>query len=238
MNPAIRDIARMIDHSVLHPKLTDRDLEAHCALARKFGAATVCVKPYHVSLGASLVKGSQTGVCAVAGFPHGNSKNEIKTAEAEQAISDGATEVDMVVNIGKVLEHDWKYIHHEINAINEACIRGGALLKVIFETDYVSRDEDKIELCRICNDIRVGFVKTSTGFGFVPDGNGKYSYTGATDHDIVLMRKYCHPEIGVKAAGGIRTLDRLLRVRELGATRVGATATDSILEEARRRFGK
>ena len=233
---SLRQIAKMIDHSILHPTFTDDDLLKNCETALNYDVATVCVKPFHVAQAARAVSGTGVGVCAVIGFPHGNGTTRIKKQEAEQVIQDGATEVDMVVNIGKVLQHDWEYVSGELSLLNEACTQNGAILKVIFETDFVTQDSDKIRLCEICNRHRVAFVKTSTGYGFVKGENGLYSYKGATEHDIRLMRKHCSPEVQVKAAGGVRDLDRLLMVRDWGATRVGATATAGIMEEARARF--
>jgi deoxyribose-phosphate aldolase len=232
----VKDIAKMIDHSILHPTFTDKDLEKHCAIAKKYDVATVCVKPYHTLQASALLKGTDVAVCAVIGFPHGNSTVEIKKAETMQVIKDGAAEVDMVVNIGKVLQQDWDYIDKELNTINTACTQNGAILKVIFETDFVANDADKIKLCELCNKNKIAFVKTSTGYGFVKGANGDYNYAGATDHDLKLMRKYSNPEVQVKASGGVRDLERILQVKELGATRVGATATEIIIEEARKRF--
>ncbi len=232
----VRQIAKMIDHSVLHPTFTDQDLRQNCEIAGKYDVATVCVKPFHVRPAAGILSGTGVGICAVIGFPHGNSTIGIKQEEALQVIRDGATEVDMVVNIGKVLQHDWQYITNEVGTLNDACTGNGAILKVIFETDFVTRDADKIRLCEICSRHGAAFVKTSTGYGFVKGENGLYSYRGATEHDIRLMRKNCSPEVQVKAAGGVRNLDQLLKVREWGAARVGATATESIMEEAKARF--
>jgi deoxyribose-phosphate aldolase len=232
----VTDIAKMIDHSILHPTFTDRDLAENCAIAKKYRVATVCVKPYHVSLAAEILKGSDVAVCAVIGFPHGNSTIAIKKAETLQVIHDGATEVDMVVNIGKVLQEEWSYVDEELKTINDTCVRNGAILKVIFETDFVTMEDDKIKLCELCNKHKIAFVNTSTGYGFVKAKDGSYFYNGATDEDLKLMRKYCLPEVQVKAAGGIRTLDHILKVRELGVTRVGATATESIMQEAMKRI--
>jgi deoxyribose-phosphate aldolase len=232
----IDNIAKMIDHSILHPTFTDDDLKNNCEIAKNYHVATACVKPYHTKMAADILKGSHVAVCAVIGFPHGNSTIDIKAAETLQVINDGAAEVDMVINIGKVLQGDWNYINNEIKIIQDACSRNNAQLKVIFETDYITRDEYKIKLCECCSDHKVAFVKTSTGYGFIKGNDGKYSYEGATEHNIKLMRKYCAPEVQIKAAGGIRNLDLVLKMRELGVTRVGATATADILEEAKRRF--
>jgi deoxyribose-phosphate aldolase len=230
------DIARMIDHSILHPTFTDDDLKRNCEIAEKYHTATVCVKPYHTKRAAEILNGSDVAICAVIGFPHGNSTIDIKAAETIQVIKDGAAEVDMVVNIGKVLQGDWNYIDSEIKAIQDTCLRNNAILKVIFETDFITRDKDKIKLCEICTQYKVAFVKTSTGYGFVKGSDGTYSYEGATEYNVKLMRKYCAPEIQIKAAGGIRNLEQVLKMRELGVTRIGATATAEIIEEAKRRF--
>ena len=224
-------LAKMIDHSLLHPTMTDRDVLHGCALARKYDVATACVKPCAVGMSRQALAGSEVGVCSVIGFPHGNSSTAIKVAETLQAVQDGATEIDMVINIGKALGGQWNYVSDEIKAINEACLDQQAILKVIFETDYL-RDEQIIRLCVICSGHKVAFVKTSTGYGFVKQANGFYSYAGATDHNLSLMRAHSAPEVRIKAAGGVRTLDDLLRVRALGATRIGATATETILEDA------
>ena len=230
------DIAGMIDHSILHPTFTDTDLKRNCEIAEKYHTATVCVKPYHTKMAAELLNGSGVAVCAVIGFPHGNSTIDIKAAETLQVIKDGAAEVDMVVNIGKVLQGDWNYIDSEIKTIQDTCLRNSAIVKVIFETDFITHDEDKIKLCEICSRHKTAFVKTSTGYGFVKGSDGKYSYEGATEHNVKLMRTYCAPEIQIKAAGGIRNLEQVLKMRELGVTRIGATATAEIVEEAKKRF--
>jgi deoxyribose-phosphate aldolase len=232
---SLLSLAKMIDHSLLHPTMTDLDLLEGCLLAASYHVATVCIKPYGVSLAVEQLAGTDVGVCTVVGFPHGNSKPNVKIFETEQAIEEGAAEVDMVVNVGKVLSKEWNYISGEIKAINQACVSHGAILKVIFENDYLPDDEYKIKLCEICSDARVAFVKTSTGYGFTKQAGGGYNYAGATEHDLQLMRKYCDPQIQVKAAGGVRTLDDLLRVQSLGVTRVGATATRAILIEAKNR---
>jgi len=232
----VKELAKMIDHSLLHPTMTDAILKQECEVAKKYDVASVCIKPYAVKDAVEWLKGTDVLVGTVIGFPHGNSTIEVKVNETKQAIADGASEIDMVVNIGKVLSEDWDYIEKEISTINSATGSGGAILKVIFENDYLPDDRFKIKLCEICSEIKVAFVKTSTGYGFVKGSDGKYSYQGATEHDLKLMRQYSAPEVQVKAAGGVRILDDLLKVRELGVTRVGATATIAILEEAKRRF--
>lgn len=233
-NPSLRDLAKMIDHSLLHPTMTDADIRKGCEICRKYDIAAACIKPYSIPMVRELLAGSDVGVCAVIAFPHGNSAPAIKVREAEEAAKAGSTEIDMVVNIGKVLGGDWKYVSDEIRDINNAVVQNGAILKVIFENDYL-QDEHIIRLCEICSEHKVAFVKTSSGYGFVKQPNGDYNYKGATDHHLALMRKHSAPEVQIKAAGGVRTLDDLLRVRALGATRSGATATEAILEEAKKR---
>lgn len=231
---SLRDISRMIDHSMLHPTMTDQVLHEGAETAREQNCASACVKPYAVPMAAEILKGSETVVCAVTGFPHGNSHVDLKVAETERAIAEGAVEIDTVVNIGKVLGGDWDYVTDELDRINQACVKSGAILKVIFENDYLS-DDRIIRLCQICTELRIAFVKTSSGYGFVKQPSGDYNYKGATDHHLKLMREHSGPEVQVKAAGGVRTLDDLLRVRALGVTRSGATATVAIIEEARTR---
>jgi deoxyribose-phosphate aldolase len=224
--PTFAELARMFDHSLLQPVLTDADLEKGCGVAREYGVASVCIKPYAVAKAAQWLKGSSVAVCTVIGFPHGGHVTRIKVAEAEQAMADGATELDMVVNIGKVLSRDWDYVRADIAAVVAAAHKRKALVKVIFENCFL-QDEHKERLCQICGEVRADFVKTSTGYG---DG-------GATDHDLALMRRCSPPHVQVKAAGGVRTFERVLAVRALGVTRVGATATKAILDECRVKLG-
>jgi deoxyribose-phosphate aldolase len=232
--PSVLDLAKMIDHSLLHPTMTDEQIRAGLAVARRCACATACVKPYSVPMATAALAGSGVGVCAVTGFPHGNSHLALKIAEAERAIAEGATEIDVVVNIGKVLGGDWACVSAEIEAVNAACVGRGAILKVIFENDYL-QEAHIIRLCEICTEHGVAFVKTSTGYGFVKQPGGDYNYRGATDAHLALMRKHSGPKVQIKAAGGVRTLNDLLRVRALGVTRVGATATEAMLAEAVKR---
>lgn len=227
----------MIDHSILHPTMTDDDLLRECEVALKYNVASVCVKPYAVRKAAEILKGSDVLVGCVIGFPHGNSSTGVKVFEAEQACKDGADEIDMVINIGKALGGDWEYVENEIKAVADACHRNNAIVKVIFETDYVTRTEDKIKLCGICTRAVADFVKTSTGYGFVKNKEGTYNYTGATVEDIELMRRHSGPNVQVKCAGGVRTLGDLIKMKTAGATRSGATATVAMLEEAKKLFG-
>jgi len=219
------DIAKMIDHSLLQPVLTDAELEEGCRLAREYDVASVCIKPYAVSMAAALLKGSAVAIGTTIGFPHGGHATPIKLAEAEQALADGARELDMVVNIGKVLSKDWRYVADDIRAVVEAAHRRQALVKVIFENCFL-HDDHKERLCRICGELRADFVKTSTGYGA----------TGATDEDLKLMRRCSPPHVKVKAAGGVRNFDRVLAVRAIGVGRVGATASKVILDECMARL--
>lgn len=233
----LKEISKMIDHSLLHPTMTDKELIEGCNIALDYDVAAVCIKPYFVKECANLLKGSNVKICSVIGFPHGNGTIVAKVFETKLACKDGATEIDMVVNAGKVLGEDWRYVKKEINAINKECIRNGAILKVIFENDFLPKDKFKIKLCKICSIVGVAFIKTSTGYGYIKQPNGDYNYKGATEHDLILMRKYADPKIQIKAAGGVRTLDGLLKVRELGCSRLGASATVAIMEEAKHRLG-
>lgn len=225
-NPTIADLARMFDHSLLQPNLTDADLERGCLLARELDVASVCIKPYAVKLAAKLLAGSAVRASTVIGFPHGGHLTAVKLFEAERAMDDGATELDMVVNVGKVLSGEWNYVAHDVAAVVEAAHARVAKVKVIFENAYL-KDEHKRELCRICGEVRADWVKTSTG----------YAETGATVEDLNLMREHSPAWVQVKAAGGVRTYEKLMEVRALGVTRVGATATKAILDDARAKLG-
>ncbi len=239
-------LAKMIDHSLLHPTMTDAEITAGLHIALKHNVAAACIKPYSIPLAKPILRPPPTSstsdvvqICAVIAFPHGNSTTAIKVKEAEEAVKAGATEIDMVVNIGKVLSEEWTYVEDEIAAVNTAVVQAadGGLLKVIFETDFL-RASHIVRLCEICTRVGVAFVKTSTGYGFVKgggDGMWAYGYRGATVENVRLMRANVGGDVKVKAAGGVRTLDDLIRMRALGVDRVGATATVGILEEARRR---
>ncbi|MCL4146074.1 UNVERIFIED_CONTAM: hypothetical protein GTU68_042973 [Idotea baltica] len=213
----------MIDHSLLHPTMTDTDLKRECEIARKYDVASVCIKPYAVKMAVELLKNSNVLVGTVIGFPHGNSATSIKTLETEQACKDGAVEIDMVVNIGKVLSEDWEYVEKEIQAIQTVVESHDAILKVIFENDFLPEDKFIIRLCEICSKVGVGFVKTSTGYGF----------SKATEHAVKLMRKHSDSSVEVKAAGGIRTWEDSVRYRSYGVTRIGASATEKILTKGK-----
>lgn len=219
------DISKMIDHSLLNPVMTDAELEAGCRLAREYDVASACVKPYYARTCAELLAGSAVAASTVIGFPHGGHKTAVKLAEARQALEDGATELDMVVNIGKVLGGDWTFVREDIQAVTEATHGDGAIVKVIFENCYL-QDAHKIRLCEICAELGADFVKTSTGYG-----SG-----GATLEDLKLMRRHSPPNVRIKAAGGVRTLDALLEVRSIGVSRSGATRTAGMLDECKRRL--
>ena len=242
MKYTYEQLAKMIDHSLLHPTMTDRDLEDGCRLAAKYGVASVCIKPYAVKRAVELLKDSGVVVGCVIGFPHGNSCTESKRYETEVACREGAVEIDMVINIGKALSGDWDYVERDIKAVCDESHQRGAKVKVIFENDYLtsggaglSSDDFKIKLCQISERAGADWVKTSTGYGFVKGADGKYSYQGATEHDLKLMRAACSAKVEVKAACGVRDLDGLIKCRDLGVTRVGATATAAMLDEYRRR---
>jgi len=233
----VRELEKIIEHSILNPTMTDADLKRECEIAKKYDVASVCVKPYAVKIAIEQLSGTKVEVGCVIGFPHGNSSIKVKVFEAEQACKDGATEIDMVINIGKALGGDWNYIENEIKAVTDTCHKNKAIVKVIFETDYVTKTGEKIRLCEICTRVGADFVKTSTGYGYVKQPNGDYNYKGATIADIELMRKHSGPKVQVKCAGGVRTLDDLLKMKAAGATRSGATATIAMLEAAKERFG-
>jgi deoxyribose-phosphate aldolase len=221
------DIAKMIDHSLLSPVLTDEELEKGCRIALDYDVASVCIKPHFLKRCAEMLAGSTVAPSTVIGFPHGGNTTSIKLAEAEQALADGGKELDMVVNIGKVLGGNWDYVRQEVRAVAERAHGAGAIVKVIFENCYLA-DSHKIRLCQICGEVGADFVKTSTGYG-----SG-----GATHADLALMRKHAPPHVRVKAAGGVRTLDGVLEVRAIGASRCGASRTVEILAECKRRLAE
>ena len=234
----VNNLAKMIDHSILHPVFTDNDLKEGCETAKKYNVASVCVKPYMVKDAVELLKGTEVKTGCVIGFPHGSSTTKVKVFETIEACKDGAEEIDMVINIGKALQGDLCYVEKEVKAIAEACHENGAILKVIFETDFVTGNDMKISLCKACSRAGADYVKTSSGYGFVKQPNGDYNYVGATISDLRLMNENVSEGVKVKAAGGVRSLSQLLEVQAAGASRCGATATESLLEEAKKRFGK
>lgn len=225
--PPLAELAKMFDHSLLQPQLTDRELEMGCRLAREYKVASVCIKPYAVASAVKWLEGSGVLVSTVVGFPHGSHKTDVKVFEANAALDDGALELDMVVNIGKVLSEDWDYVTADLKAVIDAAHARQAKVKVIFENALL-KDEHKIRLCKICGDLKADWVKTSTG----------YAETGATIEDLKLMREHSPAHVQIKAAGGVRSYETLLAVREVGVSRVGATATKAILDEATLKLAK
>jgi len=219
-------IAKMIDHSLLNPGLNTQDLEDGIALAIRYNVASVCILPYYLARCARLLAGTTVNASTTIGFPHGGHATAVKLAEARQALDDGGQELDVVINISKARSGDWQYVRDELSALAVNIHANGAKIKVIFENAYLD-DDAKIRLCEICGEIGVDWVKTSTG----------YASSGATLSDLELMRIHSPAKVQIKAAGGIRDLDALLTVRDLGVTRVGATRTESMLEECRKRLG-
>lgn len=220
------DIAKMIDHSLLNPTLTTADLDHGIQLALAYDVASVCIMPYYLRHCAELLRGSDVKASTTIGFPHGGQATTVKIAETRQALADGGQELDMVVNISKVLSGDWEYVTDDMRAVITTAQEAGARVKVIFENAYL-QDEHKIRLCEIASELNADWVKTSTG----------YAPSGATDDDLRLMRKHAALHVQVKAAGGIRDLDALLRVRQIGVSRCGATRTATMLDEGRQRLG-
>ncbi len=225
------DIAQLIDHALLHPALTDEEILSGCAVAVRYQVKAVCVKPYAIPLVRKALLRSPVLVCSVVGFPHGNSMTAVKLRETQEALSAGAAEIDMVVNIGKVIGGEYDYVKEEVRAAARLCHRTGIVLKVIFENDLL-KDEHIIELCKICGEAQADFVKTSTGYGFVQQPDGSYRYKGATEHQVMLMRAHCGNNIRIKASGGIRTLEQLLTFRDLGCARIGTSSTQAIMQAA------
>jgi deoxyribose-phosphate aldolase len=225
-SPTLAELAKMFDHSLLQPQLTDAEMDRGLAVAIEYDVASVCIKPYALKRAAKLLAGTTIAASTVIGFPHGGHLTRVKVFESELALADGAVELDMVVNIGKVLSGEWNFVADDIRAVVEVAHRNGAKVKVIFENAYL-KEEHKRALCRICGEVRADWVKTSTG----------YAETGATIEDLKLMRECSPAWVQVKAAGGVRTFEKLLEVRAIGVTRVGATATKAILDDAKAKLG-
>jgi deoxyribose-phosphate aldolase len=224
MDYTCHDIAQMIDHSLLRPELTEEDVRKGCEIAKKYKVATVCCRPSEVVLVKQLLQDSDVKTTTVVGFPHGYNRTETKAFEAKQAIADGAVELDMVINIGKLLDGDYDYVKNDIQAVVEVAHSNNVAVKVIFENFYLT-DEQKKVACRLSEEAGVDFVKTSTGF----------AGGGATIEDLQLMRAEVSENVQVKAAGGVRDLDMALKVREIGCSRFGATRTETIMEECYKR---
>jgi len=219
------DIAKMIDHSLLNPTMTVDDLESGCQLALAYDVASVCILPYYLKRCAELLSGSTVRASTTIGFPHGGHTTEIKRAEAERAIADGCEELDMVVNISQVLSGRWDYVRSDIKAVIDVAHAAEQKVKVIFENCYLN-DEQKIHLCEICGDLNADWVKTSTGYGT----------GGATLEDLRLMREHSPDHVQVKAAGGVRDMNKLLEVRAIGVSRIGASRTKDMLDDCRKRL--
>ncbi len=219
-----RDIAKTIDHSLLRPELDDAFVADGCRLAAKYDVASVCVRPADVVRAAAILDGSDVAVGTTIGFPHGNHLTAVKVFEAQRALEQGATELDMVIQIGALKSGRDRDVESDIRAVVDVAHASGAIVKVIFENAYLT-DDEKIRACHLTEAAGGDFVKTSTGF----------APSGATHDDLRLMRANTSPHIGVKAAGGVRTLDALLAVMAIGVTRIGATATETIIQDFRAR---
>ncbi len=219
-----RDVAKTIDHSLLRPELDDVFVEDGCRLAARYDVASVCVKPVDVVRAAAILAGTDVKVGTVIGFPHGSSVTTTKVFESQRALADGAVELDMVIDIGALRSGRDTDVQADIAAVVELAHAAGAIVKVIFENAYLT-DDEKVRACIVSEAAGADFVKTSTGF----------APSGATHEDLALMRRSVSPHVQVKAAGGVRTLDALLAVMDLGVTRVGATATSTILDDFRAR---
>ncbi len=220
------DLAKMIDHSLLNPTMNVADLEAGIQLAIAYDVASVCIMPYYLKRCAELLAGTDVKASTTIGFPHGGHTTEVKRVEAQRAIADGCQELDMVVNISQVLSGDWDYVRQDIEAVVEVAHDAGQKVKVIFENCYLD-DSQKIALCEVCSELNADWVKTSTGYGT----------GGATHEDLKLMRKHSADHVQVKAAGGVRDLDALIAVRELGVSRCGASRTKDMLDPLREKLG-
>lgn len=226
------ELVRLVDYALLHPMLTDAELKVGCEKAEMLGVASICIKPYAVKMAADLLSGSSVAVGTVIGFPHGSHCSSIKAEEARQACRDGATELDMVINVGKAISGDWVYVRNDIRVVHEVAKEFGVKLKVIFENDYLKDDEVKIMLCQICTELGVDFVKTSTGFGYVKQPDGNFNTKGATLADLTLMRKHSGPQVQVKAAGGVRDYATAKQMHDLGVTRFGTSAPEALRADA------
>jgi deoxyribose-phosphate aldolase len=226
MQYSYTELSKMIDHSLLNPTLTEQQMEAGIQQAIAYDVASICIMPYYLKRTAELLAGTTIFPSATVGFPHGGHTTKVKLYESEQLIEDGCVELDMVVNISRVLSDDWKYVSNEVAAITKLCHDAKRKVKVIFENCYLNEPQ-KIQLCKICCDTGADWAKTSTGYGT----------SGATMEDLQLMLDNVTAPIQVKAAGGVRDCDALIKVKSMGVTRVGSSRTAEMLDEARRRLG-
>ncbi|KUO51613.1 MAG: 2-deoxyribose-5-phosphate aldolase [Desulfitibacter sp. BRH_c19] len=217
-----KEIAKMIDYPMLKPEMTDEEVIEGCKIANEYSVATVCVRPYDVATCKKILENSEVLISAVIGFPHGNSTTAAKLYEAIKAMEDGAVELDIVMPIGKIRSGDWDYVKEDVRTVTEACHERNVLVKIIFENAYLT-NEEIAKCCKLCEELKVDFVKTSTGF----------AGTGATLEHIKLMRESCGPQVAIKASGGIRTLEQVLELYKAGATRIGTSATQKIMEEVK-----
>ena len=217
-------IAKTIDHSLLKPEMTRAQVAEGCEIARHYAVASVCCKPSDVAFCAELLRGSGVEVGTVVGFPHGSSTTETKVFETKQALQDGATEIDLVLNIGKLKSGLFDEVKDDIAAVVDAA--QGRIVKVILENAYLT-DDEKVKACQLCEAAGAHYVKTSSG----------YAPSGATIDDVKLMRASVSPHIKVKSAGGVRTLDALIEMIDAGVERSGATTTNVMLDEYEKRFG-
>lgn len=223
------EIAGMIDHGILAPQIDDNKILEELNRAIENNVASVCIKPYAVMFAAKYLKETNVKVGTVVGFPHGSNSIKVKVIETMDAIENGAQEIDMVVNIGKVLSEDWDYITKEIGEVTRFCKMNDVVIKVIFETTYL-KDELIVQLCKICTQAGVDYVKTSTGFDFVKDDKGSFYTIGATVAQCELMKKNVGEAVGIKASGGIKNLQQAEALIKAGATRLGTSSTEQILK--------
>ncbi len=221
----VKEIAKMIDHSLLRPDIAQAELLAGIELAKEYDVASVCVRPIDVEISAKKLAGTDVLVGTVIGFPHGSNVTAVKVFEAQKAMEQGAVELDMVLSISHLRSGDFAYVEQDIRAVVEAAQAQGAIVKVILENSYLTRAEI-VKACQFCEQAGADYVKTSTG----------YAPTGATVEDVKLMRQSCSPKVFVKAAGGIRTLDDVLALRAAGARRIGTRSTKEIIDEAEARY--
>lgn len=226
-------LAKTIDHALLQPTLLERDFEAGCDVAIQYSVAALCVKSVDVKRAVRRMSGSSVAVCAVVGFPHGNAPVKVTAYEATVAMEEGATEIDAVLNVSRVLSQDFTFVTEQVTILNVAVNERGGLLKVIFETGLIGDSSLKVRLCEICKTAKVAFVKTSTGFATEKCADGTLRTLGATEQDVQLLVEHASPICQVKASGGIRTREAVERFLALGATRIGTASTADILENYR-----